>query len=83
MIEGIKAYPVLAGMRGEEPVDLSLIEESLLRLSQLVSDFVGELEEFDLNPLIVTRRRDRSFVVDARVLLRERDGRPERRRGSR
>ena len=75
MIEGIKAYKVLAGMRGEKPVDFSLLEESLLRLSQLVSDFVGDLEEFDLNPLIVTHRRDQSFVVDARVLLREKNGR--------
>ena len=75
MIEGIKAYPVLAGMRGEKPVDLALIEESLLRLSQLVSDFVGDLEEFDLNPFIVTHRRERSFVVDARILLREKNGR--------
>jgi acetyl coenzyme A synthetase (ADP forming)-like protein len=71
MIEGIRAYPVLAGMRGEKPVALPLIEESLLRLSQLVSDFEDDLEEFDLNPLIVTHARDQSFVVDARMLLRE------------
>lgn len=71
MIERLKGYPLLAGMRGKKAVDLKFIEESLLRLSQLVSDFEADLEELDLNPFIVTDRRERSYVVDARVLLRE------------
>ena len=59
-------------MRGERPVALALLEESLLRLSQLVSDFEDDLAELDLNPFIVTERADRSFIVDARVGLRQR-----------
>jgi acetyl coenzyme A synthetase (ADP forming)-like protein len=70
MIERIKGYPLLAGMRGDKPVALSLIEESLLRLSQLVTDFEDDLAELDLNPFIVTERADESFIVDARVSLR-------------
>jgi acetyltransferase len=69
MIQRVKGYPLLAGVRGDQPVALSLIEESLLRLSQLVSDF-DELQELDLNPFIVTASAKRSFVVDARVSLR-------------
>jgi acyl-CoA synthetase (NDP forming) len=71
MIERVKGYPLLAGMRGGKPVDLGLLEESLLRLSQLVSDFEDDLEELDLNPFIVTDRREGSYVVDARVALRD------------
>ena len=71
MIERVKGYPLLAGMRGGEAVDLKLLEESLLRLSQLVSDFEDDLEELDLNPFIVTDRREGSYVVDARVALRD------------
>ncbi len=70
MIQRVKGYPILAGLRGKKAVDLSLIEESLLRLSQFVMDFEDELEELDLNPFIVTDRRDRSCVVDARIALR-------------
>jgi acetyltransferase len=70
MIERVRGYPLLAGFRGEKAVSRPLIEECLLRLSQLVSDFGEELQELDLNPLIVTARRDRSFAVDARVVLR-------------
>jgi acetyltransferase len=69
MIESVRGYPLLTGHRGEKPVAVDLLEESLLRLSQLVSDFEHDLDELDLNPLIVTDRAERSFVVDVRVLL--------------
>jgi acetyltransferase len=69
MIERVKGYPLLAGARGEPAVALSRIEEALLRLSQLVSDFEDELSELDLNPFIVTDRPQDCFVVDARISL--------------
>jgi acetyltransferase len=70
MIERVRAYPLLAGVRGENPVALNLIEEALLRLSRLVSDFEDEIAEMDINPFIVTEKADDSFVVDARIHLR-------------
>jgi acetyl coenzyme A synthetase (ADP forming)-like protein len=69
MIERLRGYPILAGVRGDRAVDLDFLEECLLRLSQMVSDFEAELGELDMNPLIVTDRRETSFVVDARVRL--------------
>jgi acetyltransferase len=69
MIERVKGYPLLAGHRGEKAVAIPLIEESLLRLSHLVSDFESDLREIDLNPFLVTDRADRSYVVDARIGL--------------
>jgi acetyltransferase len=71
MIERVKGYPLLAGARGEKPVALPLIEKCLLRLSQLVSDFEDDLAELDLNPFIVTESAEHSFVVDARISLRD------------
>jgi acetyltransferase len=70
MIERIRGYPLLAGTRGELPVAIPMLEESLLRLSQLVGDFEQDLAEMDLNPFIVKPRGERSFVVDARISLR-------------
>src|SRR5262245_1482682 len=69
MVQRVKGYPLLAGHRGEKAVAIPLIEESLLRLSQLVSDLESELREIDLNPFLVTERADGSFVVDARIGL--------------
>ena len=71
MIEKIKGYPLLAGARGEKPVDLKFLLEELLRLNQLVSDFRDDLAELDLNPFIVTEKAATSFIVDARISLRE------------
>jgi acetyltransferase len=69
MVERIRGFPLLAGARGEPPVARERIEECLLRLSQLVSDFESELSEIDVNPFVVTEHAADSYVVDARVLL--------------
>jgi acetyltransferase len=70
MHENLKGRALLTGSRGAKSVDLRFLEECLLRLSQLVGDFEEELEELDINPLILTEKREQSLVVDARVILR-------------
>ncbi|HSF50553.1 MAG TPA: acetate--CoA ligase family protein, partial [Nitrososphaeraceae archaeon] len=70
MIESIKTIKLLKGVRGEEPSDLEGIEESLQRLSQLVTDF-PEIEEFDMNPLLVLEKGKGVRAVDVRIGLRE------------
>jgi acetate---CoA ligase (ADP-forming) len=66
MVRGIRAFPLLEGVRGEARVDIELIEELILRLAQLVNDIEG-IAELDMNPVIVTGDRKTSRVVDARV----------------
>jgi acyl-CoA synthetase (NDP forming) len=68
MIERIKGIKLLQGFRGEPPCDLDAIAQSLLRLSQLVTDF-PEIEEMDINPLIVLPVGSGARVVDARILI--------------
>ena len=69
MVESIRAYGMLAGVRGQAPSDLKAIAECLLRLSQLVTDF-DEIEELDINPLMVLEKGKGAKVADARILLR-------------
>jgi acetyltransferase len=68
MVRSIKGYPLLAGARGEPAVDLELISECLLRLSQLVGNF-HEIAGIDINPLILFPERDRCRIVDAKITL--------------
>ncbi len=68
MIKSINGYPLLTGFRGAPAVDLKVLEETILRLSQLVADF-PYLESFDVNPFIVTRDRQASRAVDARFVV--------------
>lgn len=70
MIESIKSIKLLKGARGEQPSDIEGIEESLQRLSQLVTDF-PEIEEFDMNPLLVLEKGKGVRAVDVRIGLRE------------
>ena len=73
MIEGIKGFKLLKGFRGEPPSDIEAIAQSLMRLSQLVTDF-PEIEEMDINPLIVLPSGSGARVVDAHILIEEGTG---------
>jgi acetyltransferase len=68
MVESIRAYRMLAGLRGQAPSDLDAIADCLLRLSQLVTDF-DEIEELDINPLMVLEKGKGAKAADARILL--------------
>jgi acetyl coenzyme A synthetase (ADP forming)-like protein len=66
MVRGIRGLPLLEGVRGEEPADLGLLEEVLLRLSQLTQRHPS-IQELDLNPFLAAPGRDGSKALDARI----------------
>jgi acetate---CoA ligase (ADP-forming) len=68
MIQKLKMYPVLKGVRGQEGVNIELFAEILLRLSALV-EALPQIREMDLNPLIASGRD--IFAVDARIRIGE------------
>ena len=67
LMEETKVYRLLKGYRNHPPANMRLLEEILIRLSQLVTDF-AEILELDINPLIISGNDARA--VDARVLLK-------------
>ncbi len=69
MIDRCKGKKLLTGFRGSEPVDLDLLEETILRLSMLVTDF-HEFLEFDVNPFIIAPSREQTAAVDARFVVK-------------
>jgi len=69
MIREVRSYPILKGVRGEEPSDLEAVKESLLRLSQLVTDF-PEILEMDINPLMVLPSGKGAVVIDSRLTIK-------------
>jgi len=68
MIREIKGYPLLEGYRGHEPVDVSNLEEILVKVSTFVEQ-EPEIKELDINPLFAYG--DGAVAVDARVILEE------------
>jgi acetyltransferase len=67
LMEGTKGYRLLQGYRDIPPARIPLLEEILIRLAQLVTDF-SEIAELDINPLFVNEKN--ACAIDARVLLK-------------
>jgi len=70
MIQSIKAYTILKGIRGAPPCDIDAIKDCILRLSQMLSDH-PEIAELDINPLIVYPEGEGCVVADSRILLKK------------
>ena len=69
MIQTIKAYSILKGVRGTPPCDIDGIKDCILRLSQMVTE-QPEIAELDINPLIVYPEGKGCVVADSRILLK-------------
>ena len=69
MIKSVKAYKLLEGARGTTPAQMEQIEETLLRLSQLVNDFKF-IDELDINPLLISEKTGEGIAVDGRIKVR-------------
>ncbi len=69
MIKSVKAYKLLEGARGTKPAQMEQIEETLLRLSQLVNDF-NFIDELDINPLLISEKTGEGIAVDGRIKVR-------------
>ncbi|NDV19712.1 CoA-binding protein [Pseudodesulfovibrio sp. JC047] len=66
IVREIKSFPLLRGIRGEEPVSLAAIEDILLSISQMATDF-PEIREVELNPVLVDA--EGALVTDLRLTI--------------
>ena len=66
MIRSVRAFPLIAGVRGQQGMNLELLEDILLRVGLLVNHFPC-IREMDLNP--VKGYGADLYAVDARIIL--------------
>jgi acetate---CoA ligase (ADP-forming) subunit beta len=66
MVAEIKGFRLLQGFRGQEPVNISLLEDLIVNISEFI-DKNPQIKELDLNP--VFGYRDSLAIVDARIIL--------------
>jgi len=69
MLDEIRSHKLLRGVRGEKPSDRQAIVDTLLRISQLVTDF-PEIVELDINPLMVFEQGRGVLGIDMRLALK-------------
>ncbi len=68
LIMETKMGTVLQGVRGELPSDINAIEDTILRISQLVSDF-NNIVELDINPAFAYEKGKGVSAVDVKITI--------------
>jgi acyl-CoA synthetase (NDP forming) len=69
MIRSIKGVKILEGVRGKKGACVDSLQDVLLRISQLASDF-PQIAEMDLNPVFTFGPGEGSKVVDVRIRIK-------------
>jgi acyl-CoA synthetase (NDP forming) len=65
MIREIRAFPILAGMRGREPCDLGALARALASLSRFAAGAGESLATLDINPFLVLPEGQGAVALDA------------------
>lgn len=69
MITSTKAYRMLSGARGKPPADIESLRDIIVRLAKIASEN-EEIYELEINPVLVGKKNEGSWAVDALTTLR-------------
>lgn len=64
-LHSLRIAPILAGVRGDAPVDLQVVARTAVALSELAAANARAIASIDLNPLIVQDAGQGGWAVDA------------------
>ena len=68
MVKEIRAYPLLLGVRGEDPKDIGAVVDTILRIGAVL-DACPAISDIEVNPLIAYEVGEGTKAVDIRVIL--------------
>jgi acetyltransferase len=66
IIEETKVYQLMKGYRNLPPANIKLLEEIMVRFSQMIVDF-AQIKEADINPLLIDEKE--ATILDARIVI--------------
>jgi succinyl-CoA synthetase beta subunit len=73
MVEEIKSYPLLLGVRGEPRKDIEKIVNTIYRVGYILQN-CQKITDIEVNPLMVYEKGKGVKAVDIRVMLSENEG---------
>jgi acyl-CoA synthetase (NDP forming) len=62
----LKGYKLLEGVRGQAPVDIDALVDTVMKVQRLAMDLAGDVRELDINPLVIRPRG--AVALDALVV---------------
>jgi acetate---CoA ligase (ADP-forming) len=66
-LQKLKIAPLLAGVRGESPMDVGALCDAVIRIGELMLDSAARVVSLDLNPVLLDSAGKGCLVVDAVV----------------
>uniref|UniRef100_Q07P19 CoA-binding domain protein n=1 Tax=Rhodopseudomonas palustris (strain BisA53) TaxID=316055 RepID=Q07P19_RHOP5 len=66
-LAGLRIGPLLAGMRGEPPMDVEALAKAVVKIGELMADEAAGVVSIDLNPVLLDDAGKGCVVVDAAV----------------
>ena len=67
----LRIAPILAGVRGEPPVDLQVVARAAVALGRYAAEHADRIASIDLNPLIAGAAGQGGWAVDAVIERKE------------
>jgi acetyltransferase len=68
MVRQIKGFKLLDGFRGKPKSDISVLEQAMVRLSDMAVAH-PEIKELDINPMLAHPDGEGATVADCRIIL--------------
>lgn len=62
----LKGFKLLEGVRGQRPVDIDALVDTVMKVQRLALDLAGDVRELDINPLVIRPRG--AVALDALVV---------------
>jgi acetate---CoA ligase (ADP-forming) len=66
----LKSYAILKGIRGNQPLDIDLFVDAIIRISHILAEF-PEIKELDVNPLRLFKHISGGCALDTRMVVRK------------
>ena len=71
MLAALKAAPLLNGFRGAAKTDIPALSQLIAQISMLAAQFVTEISEIEINPVLVHPQGQGVTIVDALVVRKK------------
>jgi len=68
MLEEIRSYPLLLGVRGEEQKDIEVVIDTIIKISSVIKK-CERISDIEINPVVVYDIKNGVKAVDVRILI--------------